>query len=134
VTQIPPRARVTTRLRQTAGDHVCDHGHTVIQAGRELGLSWPTVLAAVRTQAAGMVEAEPEPVAVLGIDETRRGRPRWEKDEVSGVWKLIVDRWHVGFVDLGGGQGLLGQVEGRTSQVVSDWINTRPVAWREAVR
>jgi transposase len=132
VAQLPPGAQITTRLRQTAGDHGRDHGHTVIQAGRQLGLSGPTVLAAVRTQAQPLVEAEP--VAVLGLDETRRGRPRWEKDEVSGACKLVIDRWHVGFVDLGGGQGLLGQVDGRTTAAVSAWIGDRCPAWRAAVR
>jgi transposase len=134
VAQVPPGAQITTRLRQTAGDHVRDHGHTVIQAGRQLGLSWPTVMAAFCTQAQPLAEAEPAPVTVLGIDETRRGRPRWEKDQLSGVWKLTVDRWHVGFVDIGGGQGLLGQVEGRTSAVVCDWLGDRSPAWRASVR
>jgi transposase len=44
-----------------------------------------------------------------------------------------VDRWHVGFVDLGAGQGLLGQVEGRTAQTVIDWLAAREQTWRDAV-
>jgi hypothetical protein len=48
---------------------------------------------------------------VLGIDEIRRGRPRWVWDETTGAWQSAVDRWHVGFCDLSDGQGLLGQVE-----------------------
>jgi transposase len=44
-----------------------------------------------------------------------------------------VDRWHVGFVDLADGQGLLGQVEGRTIAAVTGWLNQRPAAWREQV-
>ena len=40
------------------------------------GVSWPTVQRAV--VARGAVElVEPEPVGVLGMDETRFGRPRW---------------------------------------------------------
>ena len=62
-----------------------------------------------------------EPVAVLGIDEIRRGRPQWTWNDECRCWEVTVDRWHVGFVDLAGGQGLLGQVEGRTSAVVKDW-------------
>lgn len=51
---------------------------------------------------------------------------------------MTVDRWHVGFVDIGvngvgGRQGLLGQVEGRTAQAVIDWINGRTSDWRAAV-
>ena len=63
-----------------------------------------------------MLPAEPEPVAVLGIDEARRGRPQWTWNEEHHCWEITVDRWHVGFVDVGGGQGLLGQIEGRTAQ------------------
>lgn len=48
------------------------------------------------------------------MDETRRGRPKWVWEELGGSWLVVADRWHVGFVDLAGGQGLLGQVEGRT--------------------
>ncbi len=51
---------------------------------------------------------------MLGIDETRRGRTRWEQDPDAGKWKLTRDRWHPGFVDTLGAGGLLGQVEGRT--------------------
>jgi len=38
-------------------------------------------------------------VSVLGIDETRRGRTRWEQDPNTGKWQLTRDRWHTGFVD-----------------------------------
>jgi transposase len=78
--------------------------------------------------------AEPDPVPVLGIDEIRRGRPRWVLDETTGAWQTAVDRWHVGFVDLCAGQGLLGQVEGRNAQVVIDWLAARDRASRDAVR
>ncbi|MFF2960172.1 transposase [Streptomyces sp. NPDC057963] len=45
-----------------------------------------------------------------------------------------MDRWHVGFVDLSGKQGLLGQVEGRTAQAVIAWPADRDQAWRDAVQ
>ena len=48
--------------------------------------------------------------------------------------EITVDRWHVGFVDLAGGQGLLGQVEGRTSTAVKDWLEQREEDWRRGVR
>lgn len=89
--------------------------------------------AAFTTHAARVLTDEPEPVAVLGIDETRRGRPRWIFDENAQAWKTVIDRWHVGFVDLASGQGLLGQVEGRTSQVVIDWLDARGQAWKQQV-
>lgn len=74
VRQVPARARITTRLRQAAGRRVRDAASTVVQAGRDLGLSWPTVMDAFRTAAREVTEAPLEPVTVLGIDETRRGR------------------------------------------------------------
>jgi len=57
-----------------------------------------------------------------------------DPDEVTAVWQTAVDRWHVGFIDPSGEQGLLGQVEGRTAQVVIDWPADRDQAWRDAVR
>ncbi|MEU8361407.1 transposase [Nonomuraea sp. NPDC048882] len=44
-----------------------------------------------------------------------------------------MDRWHTGFVDLSGDQGLLGQVEGRTIAAVTGWLNQRDATWREQV-
>ncbi|NEA68860.1 hypothetical protein [Streptomyces sp. SID12488] len=60
------------------------------------------------------VEVEVE-VEVLGIDETRRGRPRWEQDRDSGTRQPTRDRWHTGFVDAHGVGGPLGQVEAAPS-------------------
>ncbi len=48
LSQVPARARITTRLRNAAGRRVCDAGSTVIQAGRDLHLSGPTVMDAFR--------------------------------------------------------------------------------------
>lgn len=59
---------------------------------------------------------EPEPTRVLGLDETRFGRPRWVRSP-AGAWTRT-EPWETGFVDLHGGQGLLGQVDGRTSAAV----------------
>lgn len=50
--------------------------------------------------------------------ETRRGAPRFALNAETGVLEQVVDRWHTGFVDLTGDQGLLGGVH-------SYLINTR---------
>ncbi len=134
VTQVPPRSRLTRRLRACAGAAVADAGRAVVQAARDHHVSWPVVSAAFTTYAEQVLPDQPAPVAALGIDEVRRGRPQWVLDETTGTWQTAVDRWHVGFVDLSGGQGLLGQVEGRTSAAVLDWLHQRPPAWREQVR
>jgi len=47
------------------------------------------------------------------------------------------DAWGTGFVDLqpgAGGQGLLGQVEGRTSACVVDWLQQRTPEFRATVQ
>jgi hypothetical protein len=50
------------------------------------------------------------------------------------VWEVAADRWRIGFCDLTGGAGLLGQVEGRTAASVSAWINQQGKTWRDGVR
>lgn len=47
---------------------------------------------------------------------------------------MRTDAWDTGFVDLAGSQGLLGQVQGRTSVCVVDWLEQRSPQFREAVR
>ncbi|MFC4463551.1 transposase [Streptomyces xiangluensis] len=58
---------------------------------------------AFRTAAARVTEAELPEVQVLGIDETRRSRTRWEQDPDTGKWG-----WNTGFVDALGTGGLHG--------------------------
>ncbi|MER6076657.1 helix-turn-helix domain-containing protein [Streptomyces sp. NPDC001817] len=72
--QIPAGARITERLRAAAGRRVRDAGSTVIQAARDLHLSWSTVMASFTVQAREVTGAPLPEVRVLGIDETRRGR------------------------------------------------------------
>jgi transposase len=134
VDEVPARVRLTDRLRRAAGAAVADGGRTIVQSARDHGLSWPVVSAAFTHRAAIVLPDKPEPVAVLGIDEIRRGRPQWTWNDERQCWEIAVDRWHVGFVDLAGGQGLLGQVEGRTSTAVTDWLEQREEDWRRGVR
>jgi transposase len=71
-------------------------------------------------------------VTVLGIDETRRGKAKWETDPDTGR-RMWVDRWDTGLVDITADQGLLGQVNGRNSAVVIDRLAHRDPAWRAAI-
>lgn len=135
--QIPPRSRLTERLRSSAGSVVADAGRTVLQSARDHELSWPTVNAAFITHAKATLPAQTPPVEHLGIDETRRGKAKFRLvtgPDGADVWEVVADRWHVGFVDLTGGAGLLGQVEGRTAASVSEWIDAQSHAWRTGVR
>ncbi|MGW7244480.1 helix-turn-helix domain-containing protein [Streptomyces sp. NPDC054804] len=133
IPQIPAGAPLTGRLRSAAGRRIRDTGSTVIQAARDLHLSWPTVMDAFKA-ARQFVEAPLPEVEVLGIDETRRGRPRWEQDPDSSKWQLTRDRWHTGFLDALGAGGLLGQVEGRTVADALAWLATPPLTWRNKIR
>lgn len=134
VRQVPAGARITQRLRQAAGRRVSDAGSTVVQAARDLRLSWPTVMDAFRTAGQEVTDVALEPVAVLGIDETRRGRTQWRQDPTTGRWEPVADRWHTGFVDAFGVQGLLGQVEGRAPSDVLAWLAGTDLQWREQIR
>jgi hypothetical protein len=124
---------MTSRLRDAAGRRVV-LGQTVSQAAREVGLSWPVVHAAFVEHATAMLPQQPEPVVALGIDETRRGTPQFAVDAETGGLEQVVDRWHTGFVDLTGDQGLLGQVESRSSRDAGSWLAARTPRWRESVQ
>lgn len=91
-------------------------------------------MGAFRTSAREVIDAPLPEVTVLGIDETRRGRTKWEQDPDSGKWCLTRDRWHTGFVDAADQVGLLGQVEGRSVADVLAWLSTTPLTWRKNIR
>jgi transposase len=179
---VPAGARITTRLREHAGELVVDGlCATVAAAGRMTGVSWPTAMDAVRAAAERVLDEVPDPVEVLGVDEVRRGRPRWRPAEPAqpptpareppvtpepvapepvtpepvtpepvtpepvvpepvvphretARARTLADRWHVGFTDVGGGQGMLGQVEGRTADDVAYWLAQQTPAWRDRIR
>jgi transposase len=52
----------------------------------------------------------------------------------AAVVQERTDAYDTGFVDLAGDQGLLGQVEGRTSNCVVDWLHARTPQFRQAIR
>ena len=134
VPAVPPRCRLTARLREQAGTEVAGRGITPAEAARHAGISWPVAHEAFAAAADPVLEQAPAPVADLGIDEHRRGRPRWRADEQTGEYELRADRWHTCFFDLSGEQGLLGQVEGRTADDAAWWLAQAAPAWRDAVR
>ncbi|SDY78307.1 zinc-finger of transposase IS204/IS1001/IS1096/IS1165 [Modestobacter sp. DSM 44400] len=86
IAEVPARARVTGRARRAAGAAVAA-GASVSAAVRAHGLSWPTVHDMFIAHAEALL-AGPGPVRVLGIDETRRGRPVWTQDSVTGRWTV----------------------------------------------
>jgi transposase len=134
VPQLPPRCTITRRLLEQAGAEVTDRGITPAEAARDAGISWHSAHGAFGEAADQVLGGQPGPVAHLGIDEHRRGRPRWRTDDLTGETVQLADRWHVCFYDLDGSQGLLGQVEGRTSDDAAYWLAGATPAWRDAVQ
>jgi transposase len=130
---IGPRCRLTSRLRGLLGAEVAERGCTVAEAGRWQHVSWPVTHAAFADRADPVLAQAPALVMHLGIDEHRRGRPRWRADEQTGEYLLLADRWHTCFFDLSGDQGLLGQVEGRTADDAAYWLAQATPAWRDAI-
>ena len=106
VPQVPARRRRTGRLRAAVA-HAAAGNRSVAEVAADHGVGWSTVQACV-DEYTDQVLTEPEPTPVLGIDETRRGKPRWNFDPVAGMW-LRVDRWDTSATVIGW-LGLRGQV------------------------
>jgi len=98
IAELPAGARLTGRLRRHVARTVGD-GTAVSVACQDL-MSWPIAHAAWVRHADALL-AEPQPVVVLGIDETRRGRAKWVQDQATSKWRLT-ERFETNFVDLHG--------------------------------
>lgn len=133
VGQVPAGMRLTGRLREHAAELVGELGAPVSSAAGACGLSWPSTHQGFSDQADPVLAAPLRPVTVLGIDQTRRGRPRFTRDPDTDTWVVAADRWPTGFVDISGEQGLLGQVEGRTADDAAYWLHQAGPAWRGQV-
>ena len=130
---VPARARVTTRLRGECGAGIAERFSCVLAGAAHYRVSWPVAHRAYVAHVAGQL-AQPLPaVTVLGIDETRRGKPKWEQDPDSGRWRVAHDRWHTGIVDAAGSGGLLAHIDGRTAAGVAEWLAAQPLSWRQGV-
>jgi transposase len=134
VPQIPSRCAITRRLLGHAGREVAGRGITPAEAARDAGISWPCAHGAFAQQADEILGDDIAQVVHLGIDEHRRGRPRWRKDTDTGETVQLADRWHTCFYDLSGNQGMLGQIEGRTADDTAYWLAGAPQEWRDAVQ
>jgi len=132
VPAIPPRARVTVRAKAEMGLAVLDDNRSVSAVAADYGCTWNTCHDAVAATADPVLDGEPEPVTVLGIDETRRGKAKYETCPDTGT-RIWVDRFDTGLVDITGTAGLLVQVNGRSAAPVADWLAQRDPAWRAAI-
>ncbi|XVX18970.1 ISL3 family transposase [Actinomycetota bacterium] len=130
---VPARSRLTTRLRAECGERIATDASCVQAAADRYRVSWPIAHAAFIGHVEAQLAAPLPPVEVLGIDETRRGKPIWTQDPVTCRWRIVTDRWLTGIVDAAGTGGLLGHVDGRTAATVADWLREQPEAWRAGV-
>jgi transposase len=78
IEQVPCPARITGRLRTQIGSAIGDAARSVIEVAAAHHVSWLSAHRAFVAHAErSLTEPEPVRVRVLGIDETRRGKPRW---------------------------------------------------------
>lgn len=130
---VPARARVTTRLRRECGAGIADRFSCVLTGAQHYRISWPVAHRAYTAHVEKALAAPLPRVCVLGIDETRRGKIRWDQDLVTGRWRIVHDRWHTGIVDAAGTGGLLAHIDGRTAAKVTEWLLAQPDWWRAGV-
>src|ERR1700712_1736082 len=131
---IPARTRLTSRLRRRGAQGIGDHNRSVADVAAEHGVAWPVAHRAFvgYAESCSPAAAPPPAVSVLGIDETRRGKGRYEIQTGTGV-KVWVDRFDTGLVDIAGTGGLFAQINGRTSKTVIEWIQAQDEAWRAGI-
>ncbi len=133
VPAVPPRARVTVRAKAEMALAVLDDDRSVKAGAAAYGTTWNICHGAVKATADPVLAAEPDNVVVLGIDETRRGKAKWETCPDTGG-RRWVDRWDTGLVDITGKGGLLVQVNGRAAQPVIDWLALREEQWKAGIK
>jgi transposase len=132
--QVPPRHRLTTRLRRRLEHAASASARALSDVAEEYGVSWWSVHHALVTAAAERADAAPPPVRMLGLDETRARSARWTWVDSDG-WRLS-NPWMTSFVDLDTGRPgwLLGLVPGRSGAAVASWLAARDPAWRAGVQ
>ncbi len=122
--QISPRASLTRRARVEICRRVGEDADSVAQVARAFGVGWHTAMAAVREHGERLV-ADPDRLgapSALGLDETSflRSGPKRSRVMITG------------FVDLDRHK-LLDVAEGRSGQVVRDWLDDQPSEWVAAI-
>src|SRR5689334_22439281 len=121
---IAPRASLTERARAEACRRVGQDGHSVAQVAKAFGVSWSTVMAAVRAYGTPLVDdpARLAGVAGLGVDETAflRANGRHSTMYVTGMVDVRAAR-------------LLDVVPGRSGTILRQWVQEQPDEWRAGV-
>lgn len=132
-TQVPCRARSTTRLREHLVDAVIRSGRAVSETAAGFAVSWWMVRAALNEASLlRLPDVDALSPRMLGIDEHRFRSVRYFQDPVTKAWTRC-EPWMTTIVDLDTGQ-VLGVVDGRDHTGVGHWLFARPLAWRLAVQ
>ena len=124
---IRPKAALTERARMWATRRIGEDGDTVEDLRLELGVSWGTVMRAVREYGAPLVD-DPDRLAGvvgLGVDETA-----WLRATATRSTQYVT-----GLVDLSPGRParLLDVVPGRSGRAYASWIVDREDSWRAGI-
>jgi transposase len=130
-TEIPPRSRLTARLRVRLAEAVAGSNRAVSEVAAEYSLSWWTVHRAFLAASARWLPA-PTPTRVLGIDETRARTVRWILADQG--WRRS-DPWMTSFVnaDTTGPGLLLGLAPGRSGACVRTWLAEQTPQFRQGI-
>lgn len=127
---IRPRAVLTERARAECARRVGQDATDVARVAVDLGVGWSTVMRAVWEYGQRILDEQwlHTNVSVLGLDETA----------FLAATSTTATRLVTGLVDLapagGGPARLLDVVEGRSGQVVTDWLDERGRDWCADVR
>src|SRR5574342_648932 len=124
---IRPKAALTERARMWATRRIGEDADTVEDLRLQLGVSWGTVMRAVREYGAPRVD-DPDRlagVAGLGVDETD-----WPRATTARSPQYVT-----GIVDLSPGRParLLDVVPGRSGRAYASWIGDREDSWRAGI-
>jgi len=122
--EIAPRALLTRRARIEMCRRVGQDGDSVAAVAAEFGVGWHTAMGTVIEHGRPLVD-DPDRLgapSALGLDETSylRAGPTHPRVMITG------------FVDLDRHK-LLDVVQGRSGQVVRDWLDQRPAPWLDGV-
>lgn len=131
--QIPPRCRLTGRLRARLERAASRSARSLADVAAEYGVSWWSVNHALVGAAVRRGAVTLPPVRRLGLDETRARSLRWVWQRDVG-WRLS-NPWMTSFVDLDVDRPgwLLGLVPGRSGAAVETWLAARPQPWRDGI-
>lgn len=129
--QVPPYARSTGRLVVALVEAVVVSKRSAAETARAHGVGWWTVQRAVSKVALTLPDPAARIVRRIGVDEHRFRRMRFFRQE-DGSFKRV-EPWMTCITNLDNG-AVLGVIDGRDAQSLTDWFAARPRWWRHRVQ